>query len=64
MTGLDLRARFQAGLRPLSVQIGSCSVGAQVPPPAAVWVHVGDNVEDSVLQSMPRQCAVTVQQAL
>ena len=62
--GRHLRASFQAGLGPLPVQIGPCCIGAQVPSPAAVWIHVGHNIEDSLLKSMPRKCAVTVQKPL
>ena len=57
-----LWACFQAWLGPLPVEVGSCGIGAQVPSPAAIRVHVRHNIEDCLLQCMPGKGTVAVQQ--
>ena len=47
--GADLWTGLQARLGPLPVEVGAASVCTQVTPPAAIRVHVGDNIEDRFL---------------
>ena len=62
IAGMNLWAGFQAWLGPLPVEVSSCSIGAEVPSPAAIRVHVGHNVEDCLLQCMPSKGTVAIQQ--
>ena len=59
-----LRTLLSGGVCPLPIEVGACCIGAQVPSPGAVWIHVGDHVEDCISEQLLGQGIMLVMQSV